>query len=405
MKVNRVERHQISKSNPMWKVIDELCLKSKNVYNYGNYVIRQEFIKTGNWIRYKDLSKQIKHEDCFKKLGSCSAQMTLRRLDKNWKSFFNGTKEYKKNPSKFLGRPKIPKYKKKDGRYILELTNMQTHIINGYLYFAWKPLKQFNNIIKTNIDGRLLQTRFKLMNNCYMMEIVYEKEITIMTDKESKRICSIDLGVNNFVTMVNNVGEIPIVINGRGIKSYNQYWNKKLAYYKSKLKKINNKDWSNRLNRLTLKRYNKINNFFHKASKMIIDYCVSNNIDTIVIGKNDTWKQNCNMQKKVNQIFVQIPYENFIKMIKYKGQDIGITVIENEESYTSGTSFLDNETPIKENYNKNRRKFRGLFISNKGIKINADCNGAYQIMRKVFPKAFTNGIVGVHLHPIILNVA
>ena len=200
MKVNRIEQHQIRKSNPMWKVIDELCFKSKNVYNYGNYIIRQEFINNNNWIRYKDLSKQIKHEDCFKELGSNSAQMTLRRLDKNWKGFFVAIKDYVKNPDKYLGRPKIPKYKKKDGRYVLELTNMQTHIIDGYLYFAWKPLKQFNDMIKTNIQGRLLQVRFVPKNNCYVLEIVYEKEIATITDQQSKRICSIDLGVNNFLS-------------------------------------------------------------------------------------------------------------------------------------------------------------------------------------------------------------
>ena len=405
MKIQRVEQHQIKKSNPMWKVIDDYCFKSKNVYNYGNYIIRQEFINNNNWIRYKDLSKQIKHEDCFKELGSNSAQMTLRRLDKNWKSFFAAIKDYAKHPDKYLGRPKIPKYKKKDGRYILELTNMQTHIIDEYLYFAWKPLRQFNDMIRTNIQGRLLQTRFVPKNNCYILEIVYEKEIDAITEIESKRICSIDLGVNNFVTMVNNVGEVPIVINGKGIKSYNQYWNKQLAYFKSVLKKVNNKDWSNKLDKLSIKRYNKINNFFHKASKQVIEYCKSFNIDTIVIGKNDTWKQNSNLHKKVNQIFVQLPYENFINMIKYKAEDANIKVIKNEESYTSGTSFLDDELPIKENYNKVRRVFRGLFVSNKGIKINADVNAGYQIMKKVFPKAFADGIVGVHLHPIIMNVA
>jgi len=403
MKVNRVEQHQISKSNPMWKIIDDFCFKSKNLYNYANYIIRQEFISNKNWIRYKNLSKQIKHDDCFKELGSNSAQMTLRRLDKNWKSFFTAIKDYSKYPDKYIGKPKIPKYKKKDGRYILELTNMQTHIKDSYLYFAWKPLKQFNNIIKTNIKGRLLQTRFIPKNNCYILEIVYEKEIPDI-NIESKRICSIDLGINNFVTMVNNIDALPIVINGKGIKSYNQYWNKQISKYKSILKKTNKKDWSNRLNKLTLKRYNKINNFFHKASKQIIAYCKSLNIDTIVIGKNNEWKQGSNLHKKVNQTFVQLPYEIFINMVIYKGKEAGIKVITNEESYTSGTSFLDNELPIKENYNKSRRIYRGLFISNTGIKINADVNAGYQIMKKVFPKAFVDGIEGVHLHPIIMNL-
>lgn len=388
----------------MWKVIDELCLKSKNVYNYGNYVIRQEFINTGKWIRYKDLSKQIKHSDCFKELGSNSAQMTLRRLDKNWKSFFETNKRYKKNSDKFLGKPKIPKYKKKNGRYILELTNMQTHIKDGYLYFAWKPLKLFNNMIRTNVKGRLLQTRFVPKNNCYILEIVYELNIPDIEDKESKNICSIDLGINNFVTIVNNIGSIPIVINGREIKSYNQYWNKQISKYKSILKKINNKDWSNRLDRLTLKRYNKLNNFLHKASKQVIEYCRCLDIDTIIIGKNDGWKQNSKLNKKINQGFVQLPYNDFINMVEYKAENIGVKVILTEESYTSGTSFLDEELPIKENYNKSRRIKRGLFRSNSGKLINSDVNGAYQIMKKVFPKVFTNGIEGVHLHPIIMNL-
>lgn len=388
----------------MWKVIDDLCYKSKNVYNYANYVIRQEFINTGKWIRYKNLTFQLKHSEPFKDLGSASSQYTLKMLDRNWKSFFSAIKDWKKHPSKYLGKPKIPKYKDKNGRYILELTNMQTNIRNGYLYFSWKPLKLFNNKIKTNVKGRLLQTRFVPKNNCYILEIVYEINTPDIKEKESKNICSIDLGINNFVTIVNNIGSIPIVINGREIKSYNQYWNKQLARYKSVLKKVNNKDWSNRLDKSTLKRYNKLNNFFHKASKQVIEYCKCLEIDTIVIGKNDGWKQNSKLCKKVNQSFVQIPYVTFINMVKYKAEIQGIKVILIEESYTSGTSFLDEELPVKENYNKSRRIFRGLFKSNKGMIINSDVNAAYQIMKKVFPNVFSDGIEGIYLYPIIMNL-
>ena len=141
----------------------------------------------------------------------------------------------------------------------------------------------------------------------------------------------------------------------------------------------------------------------HCASKYIIDYCIENNIGTIVVGKNDKWKQECDMSRFTNQKFVQIPYEQFIDKLAYKSEDYGIQFIENEESYTSGTSFLDNEMPIKENYNKERRIHRGLFVSNQGIEINADVNGAYQIMKKVFSN-ITNEIVGVHLHPVIINL-
>ena len=144
--------------------------------------------------------------------------------------------------------------------------------------------------------------------------------------------------------------------------------------------------------------------FMHCASKYVIDYCINNNIGTVVIGKNDKWKQECNMSRFINQKFVQIPYELFINKLKYKSKDYGIECIETEEAYTSGTSFLDNEMPIKENYNKKRRIHRGLFVSNQGVEINADVNGAYQIMKKVFPNVFANGIVGVHLHPVIINL-
>ena len=137
--------------------------------------------------------------------------------------------------------------------------------------------------------------------------------------------------------------------------------------------------------------------------KLIIDYCITNNIGTIIVGKNDKWKQECDMSRFVNQQFVQIPYESFISKLKYKAENFGIQFIETEEAYTSGTSFLDNELPIKENYNKKRRIHRGLFISNDGTKINADVNAAYQIMRKVF-SGFTKEIVGVYLHPVIINL-
>ena len=146
-----------------------------------------------------------------------------------------------------------------------------------------------------------------------------------------------------------------------------------------------------------------MDSFMHCASKWIINYCIEHNVGTIVVGKNNKWKQECDMGKFINQRFVQIPYEIFISKLRYKCENFGIKFIENEESYTSGTSCLDNELPVKENYNKDRRIHRGLFVSNKGIKINADVNAAYQIMRKVFSN-ITNEIVGEHLHPVIINL-
>ena len=393
----------------MFEIIDDLAFKSKNVYNYGNYVIRQEFINNNNWIRYEDLSKQIKHSDCFMALGSNSAQMTLRILDKTWKSFFVAIKDWSSNPEKYLGRPKLPKYKDKNkGRFAVVLTNVQTKIINGYLYFSFRKLQQFNNIIKTNIIDKLLQTRFIPNGGEYILELVYEKEIK-QHIKNPKNIIGIDLGVNNFVTMVNNISLKPIIINGKGIKSINQYYNKQLAHYKS-ISKTNNKlDWTKRLQQITNKRYNRMNNFLHKTSKYIVNYCVEHKIDTIIIGKNNNWKQESKMSKKTNQSFVQIPHAKFIEKLRYKCEDKGLNFILTEESYTSKASFIDSDImpkygdKVDYKFSGERIK-RGLYQSKEGKLINADCNGAYNIIRKVFPNVFTEGIEGLHLHPILINV-
>lgn len=404
MKVNRVEKHVINKNHSMFKICDKLCFKSKNVYNYANYTIRQEFINNGNWIRYRDLSKIINQSDCFKDLGSNSAQMTLRILDKTWKSFFVSIKDWNKHKEKYLGRPRLPKYKDKNGRFVCTLTNMQTHLKEGYLYFAYALLKPFNNLFKTNVQGKLLQTRIVPHGGCYTLEIVYEKEVAeIKESKESNKIISIDLGVNNFATITNNIGINPIIINGKGIKSYNNYWNKQIAKYRSMAKKVNGLNWTNRLQRLTDKRYNKINYFLHNASSVIIKLCKVYNIDTLVIGYNQEWKQNSSMSKKTNQNFVQIPFYIFLQQLEYKCEDNQIKFIKTEESYTSGTSFLDNELPIKENYDKSRRIKRGLFKSNNDKLINSDVNGSLQIMKKVFPNLM-DGIVGLDLTPSVLNL-
>lgn len=342
------------------------------------------------------------HEyECYYELGSQISQNLLKVLDQNWKSFFVAIKDYSKNPSKYLGRPKLPKYAPKDGRKEFALKNIQCRIENGKLIVSFKPLKDFT--VNTNVQGKLMQVRFIPKGGCYICEIVYEIDISDLKPKQNK-IVGIDLGVNNFATVSNNIGAMPIIINGKVVKSMNQYYNKKKAELQSDLKLKHDRNWSNKLRTLTNKRNNKIEYFLHCASKSIIDYCVSLDIDTIVVGRNKEWKQECNMGKKANQNFIFIPHEEFINKLRYKAQNVGIEVIDHEESYTSGTSFLDNEPPEKKYYDKSRRIKRGLFKSNNNVIINADLNGSYQIIKKVFPKAFVNGIEGVGLHPVRINV-
>lgn len=401
--MNRVEKHIIKPNNKYYNLLDEFCYKSKNLYNYANYTIRQEFINNGKWLRYNDLDKLLKQEGNnfdYKNMPLAStSQQCLKLLDKNWKSFFQSIKDYNKNPNKYLGRPKLPKYKQKDSRNLIMLTNQNCKISKNIIKFP-KAFKGF--YLKTKVNN-LQQVKIIPKDKHIVIEIIYRTE-DIQLLQDNSRYIGIDLGLDNFATITNNCGLIPLVINGKGLKSINQYYNKQISHYKSIAKRVNKLDYTNRMRRLTLKRNNKIEDYIHKASRFVIDYCRNNEINTIIIGNNKNWKQNSKMSKRVNQNFISIPYYSFIQKVQYKAEEFGIQVIITEESYTSGTSFLDNELPIKENYNKSRRKHRGLFISNKGVKINADVNGSYQIIKKVFPKAFADGIEGVGLHPFKVDL-
>ena len=399
MKVQRVEQIIIKKDHPKFKIIDEMCYHSKNLYNEANYVIRQKFIESGEYISYKDMNFEFKTHENYKACFSQPANCTLRLLDKNWKSYFASIKDWKAHPEKYLGMPKLPKYLPKDGRFPWMIPNNQ-------LYYNYeKSTIYIRNRLMNDYDwfsrclGRPIQVRFIPHNNYHVMEIVYEIEVEdIDKDKQSSRIAAIDIGVDNLVTMTNNVMESPIIINGKPLKSINQQYNKQKAKIQSDLMKRNGQHWSNKLETLSYKRNQRIRNYMHNASSLIIKWCIGHNIDTLVVGKNDTWKQ----EKKHMQNFTSIPYEMLLQQLQYKCENAGIKYIETNEAYTSGTSYLDNEAPIKENYNKERRVQRGLFQA-KDTLINADVNGSLQIMRKVFPDSYTGYGIEVNLTPIIIN--
>ena len=399
MKVQRCEQIVIKKNHPKFKIIDEMCFNSKNLYNEANYAIRQEFIENGNYISYYDMNKEFKTHENYKLCMSQPANCTLRLLDKNWKSYFEAIKDWKTHPEKYLGKPKLPKYLPKDGRFNWMIPNNSClyDYENGEVYFRLRKLQGYH--WKSRCLGRLIQVRFVPHDNYYAMEICYEIEVEdIGKDRISKRIVAIDIGVDNLVTMTNNIMESPIIINGKPLKSINQQYNKQKAKMQSDLMKRNGKHWSNKLDTLSYKRNQRIKNYMHNTSAFIIKWCVEHDIDTLVVGKNDTWKQ----EKKHMQNFTSIPYEMLLAQLQYKCENAGIKYIEVNEAYTSGTSYLDNEAPIKENYNKERRIQRGLFQA-KNMLINADVNGSLQIMRKVFPDSYTGYGIEVDLTPIIIN--
>lgn len=179
MIVNRAERHYIKKAHKDFKVIDDLCFKSKNVYNYANYLIRQQFVENGKIIKRFDMQKIMKDTDCYKSLGSNVGQVTIQMLDRNWKSFFTAIKDWSENPSKYYARPKIPRYLNKNGRYVVGLTNNRFKIVDGYIRFSWKKLYCMNNTFKTRIpnSAKLMQVRFVPKGNYYVMEICYQIEV------------------------------------------------------------------------------------------------------------------------------------------------------------------------------------------------------------------------------------
>jgi putative transposase len=405
IKTNRVDQTLIRKTHAMWKFIDEMCYRSKNLYNYANFLIREEFESTHKYISYCDMNKAIHTNKIYKDCMSQPANCTLRLLDKTWKSFFKAIKDWKKNKHKYLGMPKFPKYLRPNGRYPWMIPNNTCYFADNELKFRIKKLQTFKWIV--NPVGRLIQVRFIPRGTCYVMEVVTEIEIPDFLEREPKRIASIDLGVNNFATITNNIGLRPIIINGKGIKSINQFYNKRRSKIVSELKCVNGVRWSNKLSDITMRRFNRIKNFMHHASKRTIDYCKENDIDTLVCGLNENWKQRQNIGNQNNQTMQSIPYDIFILQLKYKCQESGINFKTTNESYTSGTSFLDNEEPIKENYDKSRRVKRGLFKSNNGTLINADVNGSLQILRKVFPNAFAGNAfadgIEVCLTPLIIN--
>lgn len=289
---------------------------------------------------------------------------------------------------------------------VLIVTNQQVRQKENLLHFP-KSFQGFTIkprcVTLPNFE-KLNQIRIVPQNQVFCVEIVYSVSIEDTLLPDNGRYMSIDLGLDNLATVVTNIGLNPIIVNGKGLKSTNQYYNKKKAHYQKVAKQMNNKNYTSRLHQLTQKRNFKIEDSLHKISRFIVDTALLNEVTTIVIGNNKDWKHSISLGKTTNQAFVQLPHQKLIEKIVYKAQVCGIEVVLAEESYTSGTSFLDGELPQKEFYNKKRRVHRGLFVSNKGVRINADVNAAFQIMKKVFPNEFSDGIEDVVLHPVRVNI-
>jgi putative transposase len=365
--MQQVERHIVK-----GKEYFDVCSKAKNLYNQVLYYWRQSvFGKIEFFSEYEltGLFAEFKEEN-YTALPAQTSQQIIKMLFKNIKSWQKARKEYEKNPHKFLGKPKLPKYKKETS--IVLFTNQQVKLKNGFIHF---PKSANLNPLKTKVDN-ICQVR--IIPNCdhFTIEIVYEKQEKFL-QKYNGNWMGIDLGLNNLATCsTKNAG---IIYNGRPLKSINHFYNKRKAKLQSLMPK--GRHLSKRINRLTHSRNNKVENYIHQVSKKIIQHAKKENITKILIGNNANWKQEVNLGKKTNRNFTSIPHSSLIEKIQYKGLMEGIEVLIKQEAYTSKCSALDLEPICKHEKYVGKRKKRGLFVTATGMLINADMNGSLNIAR------------------------
>jgi len=394
-----VEQHVIRKGDARYDAIDQAAFASKNLYNAANYEIRQAFIKEGVYLNYNQMHQLMKAHPAYQALPRKVSQQVLRTLDKNWQSFFRAMAQWREHPEKFLGRPSLPKYKdKQKGRNLLIYTVQAISkpvLRQGFIEPSGLSIR-----IKTthhNVD----QVRIIPRHGFYVVEVVYTRE-PVQAEVDPTLYAGIDIGVDNLATLTSNKkGFVPRIVNGRPVKSINQFYNKRKAELDEKLMKMDaHRRHSHRLERLITTRTRRINHYLHTASRRLVNLLVKEGIGTLVIGKNPNWKQKVDMGKRNNQQFVAIPHARFIEMLAYKAELVGIRVIITEESYTSTCSFLDHEPIGRHETYAGKRVKRGLFRASDGRLINADVNGSANIIRKVAPNAFADGVEGVVVRPV-----
>jgi putative transposase len=393
-----VEQHVIKQTDARYQAIDQAAFASKNLYNATNYVIRQAFIHEGVYLCYEEMHARMKSHDAYKALPRKVSQQVLRLLHKNWVSFFKAIEAWKADHSRLLGRPCLPRYKdKQKGRNILVYTIQalsKPALARGMIVPSGLPITLETR--QASVD----QVRIVPKAGYYMVEVVYEQTET-QANVDPDLYAGIDIGIDNLATLTSNkVGFVPRLVNGRPLKSINQFYNKRKADLQSILK---DSRFTARMERITHKRTRRIDHYLHTASRRIINLLVSEGIGTLVIGKNPNWKQEVNMGKRTNQQFVCIPHARFINMLTYKAKLVGIAVMVTEESYTSKCSFLDNEPIGKHEVYAGKRVKRGLFRASTGQHIHADVNGSYNIVRKVVPDAFGQRDRGCVVHPVRLH--
>ncbi len=375
-------------------IIDEyVCTEANNLINCGIYYSRQFYFKTGKFPSIADLHKQlgtVQQNKHYQALYSDTAQQILTGVAESFKSFVGLLKGIKKGT--VTQKPRLPDYRKKGGMALATFTGRSIKLKDrkirfplGSLVKTWFGVDAFYLPMPSNLDFKAIrEIRILPRNRQFYAEFVYKTESLIVEIDKSK-VLGIDHGIDNWLTCVSNIGR-SFIVDGLHLKSLNQWYNKTVAKIKE------NKPqgfWSNRLAAITEKRNRQIKAAVNKAARIVINHCIENKIGSIVFGWNVGQKDSSNMSRQNNQKFVQIPTAKLKDRIAQLCEQYGIDFIETEESYTSKTSFLDNDFLPKfrekpEGWNSSGTRItRGQFKTSTGIKINADCNGAANIIRKV----------------------
>ena len=368
-----------------------LCHIAKNLKNQAIYNIRQYYFKNKKYLSYNENYKMLKNSENYKKLNSNMAQQILKEVDGSFKSFF-GLLKLAKN-GQYKGKIKLPNYLDKDGftTLVIGFVRLKDDIlIVPYSNAFRKTHKEIAIKLPPVLKGKKIkEIRIIPKQHSRYFEIQYTYEVKeVQRELDKENVLGIDLGIDNLCTCVTNTG-VSFIIDGRKLKSINQYYNKINAKLQSIKDKQKIERTTLRQKRITRKRNNRINDYLSKAARIIINYCLNNDIGKIVLGYNENFQRNSNIGSINNQNFVNIPYGKLRDKLIYLCKLYGIEFKLQEESYTSKASFFDgDEIPIYDKENQKEYKFsgkrikRGLYQTSTGKLINADCNGALNILRK-----------------------
>ena len=377
-----------------YNILRELCRISKNLTNEAIYNVRQYYFQEKQYLRYESNYHEMKNSDNYKLLNSNMAQQTLKDVDQIFKSFFALIKLAKQGKYSFK-HIKLPKYLPKNGYSNLIIAQFKIKddgvLTIPYSYtFKKKYDKKIQIKIPKVLEGKTIkQIQIIPKFNARFFEIQYTYEVQEEDLKlDTNNALAIDLGVNNLCTCVTSTGE-SFIVDGRKLKSINQFFNKRNAKLQSIKNKQNIRRQTKQQYLISRKRKNRVNDYINKTCRYIINYCLSNNIGTLVIGYNQSFQCKTNLGRRTNQIFTQLPFGRIREKLEYLCKRYGINYILQEESYTSKASFFDNdELPIYNADNPQEYEFsgerikRGLYQTKDGYIFNADCNGALNILRK-----------------------